>query len=324
MTIPERLLWQLQRLYYFAEAMAFYEVYYSPVLESTADEKLRYAVNNPLRAKDQPLTWVPIIWHATSLEKFEKIVQSGEIKGPVSLTELPIGEIDRIRLRMKTNDQMAIGFPRRFLESKGIAPVIYTKHSSALSEVIDKYPEVAKALDYLLERKDDTASFLEIRTKQNLSISNAVWFLTPHTKDPNGVDRLWLPGLEAFQEKWGRISLSLWDRQSLLSVLHGWQFLEQRRDSDGTLEEAVFVGQKWWARHSYKQETYKVTMPAGRHAKILFDVHKDELPFRHEGPLRYIDIARRFKRLLREVEGGAPKLPYAIIPDLPDLSSANA
>src|SRR5262245_52858008 len=107
----------LIRSYYFAEALSVYQLYYAPLVSSYAPARTR--LTDPGRQEDRPATWVPLVFHCTTFEDFENIVESGTIepgsKGTVSLTEIPIGELDRMKFRRREPDQIAIGFPRRFL-----------------------------------------------------------------------------------------------------------------------------------------------------------------------------------------------------------------
>lgn len=242
----QRFLLQLQRQYYFNEAMAFYEAYYDPVKErvtESASAVLRDALASSPMTEDRPLTWVPIVWHATTFKAFEGMVESEHIRSPMHLTELSIGEIDRIRIRKPSRQQVAIGFARRFVQNKGLTPVLYLKHNPLLAELLKKSPEASRALAPFLEPNDDTGSFQELRTTQELPIKDAIWILTTANKDAGGTERPWVPGLEAFQRKWGRIPICHWERIDPHALLKGWHYLYTICTPTGRIDDAVTFGE---------------------------------------------------------------------------------
>jgi hypothetical protein len=252
-------------------------------------------------------------------------VRDGVIRSRVHLTELPIGELDRIRVRKHTVDQVAIGFPRRFLQTKKIAPVLYTKYNPELTAVLTevlKNPEVRRALTPFLDMEGDTSSFLELRTTEDLPIEHAVWLLTSSRKDIDGNERPWVPGLEEFQRNWGRISVSYWERSHQIGVLSEWHFLETRRDSLGQLEDAVTIGEHYWEKHCTQEEIYNVTMPARKSWDLRFPTIDADLGKSYQGPMRFIDLAKRFKGLLAEIDNAPPALPFALMPDLRSVRPA--
>jgi len=318
-----RLADQLRRFYYFAEAMAFYEASYEPALArlSQPSSGIVEALSAESRSGDRPLTWVPIVWHATPLSKFAAIVDSGNLKPPVSFTELPIGELDRIRLRKPgTKDQVAIGFPRAFLATKGIAPVLYTKYNPALTEaltsVLKERPALEAQLRPFLETNDDVGSMLELRSTQPIELSAAVWLLTTCNRGPEGRERPYVPELEAYQAKWGRIPISVWRRDQLLAQLGTAMYTMTRRDKEGRLAEAIAIGDHYWREACFKPEEHEVRMPAGRGWTLRFQARDDDIAKGFEGPFGFIDVAKRFRRYLSEVAPSADDLPYALFPDL--------
>jgi hypothetical protein len=312
----------MERFYYFAEAMAFYEAFYDPVrtrIVPGSHSTLHQTLSQPPRTEDRPLTWVPIVWHSTSFEAFKGIVSDGFIKPLVHLTELPLAEIDRIRLRTKEPDQVAIGFTRRFAQELGITPVLYLKHNSELAKRLQAIPGGVEALGDFVEKDDDTGSFAELRISKALPVQDAVWLLTTANKDPRGTERPWVPGLEEFQDKYGRICISHWSRMDYEQVLKGRNYLQLTRDGKGEIREALCYGEYYWEKHCFREEPHLVKMPAGRDWELLFKVFDKERAANFSGPFGFIDLAKRFKALLAARVGSDPKalLPYALMPELP-------
>jgi hypothetical protein len=312
----------MERFYYFAEAMAFYEAFYDPVrtrIVSGRHSELHQSLSQPPRTEDRPLTWVPIVWHSTTFEAFKSIVSDGFIKPLVHLTELPLAEIDRIRLRTKEHDQVAIGFTRRFAQEMGITPVLYLKHNPELAKRLQSVPAALEALADFVEKDDDTGSFAELRISKPLPVQTAVWLLTTANRDPQGTERPWVPGLEEFQKKYGRISISHWSRMDYEQVLKGRKYLYLTRDGKGEVNDAVCFSEYYWEKACFRDESHLVKMPAGRDWDLLFRVFDQKRASNFSGPFGFIDLARRFKALVAARAGSDPQalLPYALMPELP-------
>lgn len=311
----------MERFYYFAEAMAFYEAFYDPVRKRIASEghsTLHKSLAQPPRTEDRPLTWVPIVWHATSFKAFEKIVSDEVINPLVHLTELPLAEIDRIRLRKKESDQVAIGFTRRFAQEMGITPVLYLKHNPELAKRLQGIPGALDALADFVEEEDDTGSFAELRTSNPLPIQHAVWLLTTANKDRSGTERPWVPGLEEFQEKFGRICISHWSRMDYEQELKGRNYIQLIRDDNGQINNALCFSEYYWEKHCFRDESHLVKMPAGRDWNLRFRVFDQERAASFSGPFGFIDLAKRFKALVaaRAESDAKALLPYALMPEL--------
>jgi hypothetical protein len=73
--MDDLLLKYLVRSYYFAEAMTFYELYYDPLVSTY--EQARTRLQDPGRQEDRPPTWVPMVFHCTTLELAPQIFESG-------------------------------------------------------------------------------------------------------------------------------------------------------------------------------------------------------------------------------------------------------
>jgi hypothetical protein len=117
----------LIRNFYFAEALAVYERFYRPLISTYAPARKELADRG--RHDDRPPTWVPLVFHCTTEDHLKQIFAEGILKpgsgGTVSFTEIPIGELDRMKYRHHDAEQVAIGFPRRYIQSLGLTPVWY-------------------------------------------------------------------------------------------------------------------------------------------------------------------------------------------------------
>ena len=130
----------LVRYYYFAEALAVYERFYQPLISTYAPA--RRELVDPGRHEDRPPTWVPLVFHCTKEDCIAEIFEKGKLeprgRDSVSFTEVPIGELDRMKYRHHESHQVAIGFPRRYIESLGLTPVWYLKHNPQLRQVLSE------------------------------------------------------------------------------------------------------------------------------------------------------------------------------------------
>jgi hypothetical protein len=290
----------LIRSYYFAEALAFYELYYSPLVRSY--EPARRELNDPGRQADRPPTWVPLIFHCTTMDQVEAIFASGRIdvgrRGAVSFTEIPLGELDRMKYRHRGAEQVAIGFPRRAIEALGLSPVLYLKHTPGLRQVIRSLrqtnPTSFDTLAPFIDDTDDVAPFFEVRTTLPVSIEEAVWLLTTRRNADSG--RPEITGLADYRDKFGRISVSYWHRSHQLGMLGEPQFTSVQRTA-GTLTDFTFIGQHYWEQEVIRERELTVRLPA--HDKELrFAISDPEEHGRYTGPWRFIDVARRLASLV--------------------------
>lgn len=305
----------LIRSYYFAESLAFYERYYAPIVSSSS--QARDELTDPGRHSDRPPTWVPLVFHCTTEDHAQRIFESGRIEpcrnGTVSLTEIPIGELDRMKYRHHAAHQVAIGFPRRFLESCGFSSVLYLRHDAEIRQVFAELRErepdrIAKLAPYV-EESDDVSPFQEIRTRQPIPVEYAVWVLTTRLKD----GRPAVSGMEAFQGQYGKCPLSYWHRDHQLDVLQEWQFASLERDEAGQPTAFRFIGEHYWRQEITEQKELKIHLPV-HDRNIIFDVSKGGGGEGHGGPWRFIDVARFICRVLCEA-GESPDvvLPYRLI-----------
>ena len=263
------------------------------------------------RQEDRPLTWVPIVFHCTTLDRFEQIVESGRINAPVSLTEIPVGELDRMKIRGREKSQIAIGFPRAYIQHIGFSSVIHTMHMPQINEVLKQHPVCADALKPFIEVEDDLSAFQEIRTTAPLDISEAIWLLTTNRVDQsNPSSDIFIPGRDEFTDKYGKISASYWHRSHQTEVFNEWQFLQVDKHENG--ETSYWpVGEHYWRAKQFGEVLRDVKMPAGHSFRLRFREAKDtRLTF--EGPFRFIDASQRLRTIVSEYYPDA-KMPYGLI-----------
>lgn len=162
---------QCLRLFRFYEALALYELYYRKLDESMARNSV------PALAEDRPITWVPLVFHGTTLKGLAGILKEGQIhpskNGCVSLTELPIADLSRLRSLNSRVSEIAIGFPRVVLEGKGLFQPAYLKHASkAVKDIFSDLP-----IGYV-ELDQDLGALHEVRVPDSIPLADAVWILS--------------------------------------------------------------------------------------------------------------------------------------------------
>lgn len=307
------LLASLKRAYYFAEAMAFYDAYYRPLIETFRPARDKLA--DPNRHEDRPLTWVPLVFHCTTFRCFEKIIDCGFVqpkRGYVSLTEIPIGELDRMKIRVRDPNQIAIAFPRRFIQSIGFASVLYLKHNPALKNLVNNLLTSIPELSPFVEPEDDLSAFQEIRTTSPIPVSEAVWLLS--SQRDTKTRRPIVPGLESYTARCGRIQQSFWHRTHQVGVLDEWQYLSVKVDSNGIPTDYKFAGEFYARKEWPATNEYPVNLPDREHKIIFRSVERSSVP-NYEGPMYFIDVARKlFDTLARCGEDPETLLEHRLIP----------
>lgn len=300
--IDSRFRKSLIRQYYFAEALAVYERFYQPL--ASTYPPAQQELTDPGRQEDRPPTWVPLVFHCTTEEKIGRIFRDGALQpgnnGTVAFTELPIGELDRMKYRYHGKHQVAIGFPRRYIESLGLTPAWYLKHNPRIAAILRKW-EAQDAGDFaalkpFIDLDDDVAPFQEVRTTAPVDIAEAVWLLTT-TRDSESLPAI--PDIDVFRKKYGPISQSFWHRSHQMGILSEWQFTKLRKDERGIPVEFQFMGEHYWRKMTTRTQELQVTLPAHERG-ILFEVTNQEKREAFEGPLRFLDVARSIVRTLRE------------------------
>jgi hypothetical protein len=223
----------LIRHYYFAEALAVYERYYQPLVSTHS--RAQRELTDPSRHEDRPPTWVPLVFHCTTEEHIPQIFREGVLRPgenrTVAFTEIPIGELDRMKYRHHAEHQVAIGFPRQYIQSLALTPVWYLKHNPKIVAILREWETRDAAafavLKPFIDEDDDVAPFQEVRTAVSVSVEEAVWLLTTHRNDKG---HLVIPGLDVFHAKYGRISQSFWHRSHQMGILSEWQFVKLRKN----------------------------------------------------------------------------------------------
>jgi hypothetical protein len=309
----------LIRHYYFAEAMAVYERYYQPLV--TTYRPAQQELADPGRQEDRPPTWVPLVFHCTLEDDIKEIFEDGTLRpgknGTVSFTEIPIGELDRMKYRHHGKQQVAIGFPRRYIEDLGLTPVWYLKHNPEIVEQLRKWEACDQAayaaLKPFIDEHDDVAPFQEIRTTACVNIEEAVWVLTTN----RNTDRdLLIPGVDTFQTNYGTISKSFWHRSHQMDILSEWQFTKLRRDEHGVPVEFQFKGEYYWRPKVTETRELRVTLPVDE-KKITFETTALAEHAAYTGPWRFIDVARSIAGVLAEAgENLDVTLRYRLIRDI--------
>jgi hypothetical protein len=94
---------------------------------------------------------------------FESACLKPSERGTVSFTEIPIGELDRMKYRHHGKDQVAIGFPRKYIESLGLTPVWYLKHNPEIRQLLEMMKEQNPAsyakMSAFIDTNDDVSPF---------------------------------------------------------------------------------------------------------------------------------------------------------------------
>lgn len=309
----------LIRSFYFAEAMAVYERYYQPLVETYGPA--REELTDPGRHEDRPPTWVPLVFHCTTQEKIGHIFQEGALRpgknGTVAFTEIPLGELDRMKYRHHAEQQVAIGFPRQYIQSLGLTPAWYLKHNPEIVTVLRKWeasdPGAFGKVKPFIDEDEDVAPFQEIRTTEPVDIGEAVWVLTTIV---DGEDRPAVPDMHKFKAKHGGISESFWHRSDQMEMLAEWQFTKLTKDAQGMPVAFQFLGEYYWRQEVTQKRELRVTLPAHRR-EIIFEVSELAKHNGFTGPWRFIDVARSIARVLVEAgEDVNTALCYRLISDI--------
>ena len=313
----------LIRNFYFAEALAVYERYYRPLVSTYAPARKELIDRG--RHDDRPPTWVPLIFHCTTEDRIKQIFASGKLqpnrRGTVSFTEIPIGELDRMIYRKPGAEQVAIGFPRQYIQSLGLTPVWYLKHNPEIRRVLDalKTRDLTeyRKLSPFIDEVGDVSSFQEVRTTAPINIEEAVWMLTTN-RDRDTLLPI-IPDIDKFQAKHGRISQSYWHRSHQLGILSEWQFTVLTRNASGLPEKFKCIGEHYWRQEATQEKELSVTLPVDE-KKIIFEVRELDNHTAYQGPWHFIDVARLIVKVLLEAgESLEDCLPYRFIRDVASI-----
>ena len=263
------------------------------------------------------------MFHCTTEECIAEIFEKGKLeprgRDTVSFTEVPIGELDRMKYRHHESHQVAIGFPRRYIESLGLTPVWYLKHNPRLRQVLselkvqnsERYAEMSTFID----ETDDVSPFQEIRTRGPVAIADAVWILTTN-RTGDSTRPLVVPGIEKFQAEHGWIPRSYWQRSHQLDILSEWQFTTLKKNEAGVLEDFRLIGEHYWKQRITEEKPLRVTLQVHQ-KQIIFEVTRMANRNEYEGPWRFLDVARLIvKALVKNGESSDTVLPHRLIKDV--------
>jgi hypothetical protein len=229
-----------------------------------------------------------MVFHGTTFEAMDGILQAScirpaEGKTYVSLTELPIDNLDRLRTLGPRVSEVAIGFPRALLESRGLYQPAYLKHSS---------PEVKTAMQNLppgyVELEDDLGALHEVRIPGSLDIMDALWLLSSVRNEETGA--LDHPMLQMCQQIFG-MALSYWHSTHQREMIQEHVYRQSTRDAEGGLDSIICRGAYYALKDSPRIEK-KVKLPAGITPLLRFPT----LPHSNgwEGPFTKFEMASFF------------------------------
>jgi len=218
-------------------------------------------------------------------------------RGYVSFTELPIGELDRMKFRKHAAAQVAIGFPRRYIETLGLTPVWYLKHdttaTNALARLRTADPSAYDVLASFIDEADDVSSFQEVRTTTAVPIAEAVWMLSTTRVDGYPL----IPDAAEFAARYGRIPTSFWHRSHQLGILDEGQFTTPVSNLAAAPAEFRIFGEHCWKREVRQRSELTISLPV-HDADVVFEVADFAKHRQFEGPWRFIDIAQMLAQYL--------------------------
>lgn len=286
---------QLVRNYYFSEALAFYETYYAPLSESIPRNE-----EPDDRRDDRPVTWAPLLFHATTVNNLTRILRSGNLRpgkeGCISFTEMPLGELDRLITRKRGRRQIAIGFPRRVLQRYGFTSVWYLKHNPELQSIVKAVLVKNPQLTPYVDLTGDVGSFAEVRVTQPVPISEAVWILSSERLAPGEMPQNLQNFRSQYAMKYGAISTSFWHRSHLEGILNEWNYIRLRQQ-EGNITNVEIRGEHYWRMAVQQRLQCTVTLP-DQEWLLQFTSVNDTVAREWEGPFGHFDTARYIERLL--------------------------
>jgi hypothetical protein len=252
-----------------------------------------------------------------------KIFEEGCLKpserGTVSFTEIPIGELDRMKFRHHEKQQAAIGFPRKYIESLGLTPVWYLKHNSEIRQALgmmkEQNPTWYDQISPFIDNNDDVSPFQEVRTTSRVDIAEAVWILTTKRAEATGDPEV--PQIEQFESKNGHIASSYWHRSHQMGILSEWHFVQvEKAGHDRAPTSFRSIGEHYWRKRVTKEKELRVTFPV-HYKDIIFEMMDKEQQKAYEGPFRFIDVAQYVAKILCDCgETLSDILPYRLLSDL--------
>jgi hypothetical protein len=289
----------LLRIYRLYEALALYDAYYERM--SNLGERGAHLGDS------LPIAWVPLVFHCTYKENLIGVFEKGELrpgegKSYVALTELPITELTRFRSLRANPFEIAIGFPRALLESKGLFQPAYLKH--ATQEVKDKFSDFPPGY---VELDDDLGALHEVRIPGSLPIDDAVWILTSRRNKKTKMPDL----CEWTSIKERSIAVSFWHPSHQEGMIREPVFRRVVRDSEDNLESMDRCGIHYlpdMENHVEKQ----INPPTGKSFRLRFpmELRSETLKDGWEGPFSKYEMAafcfqelkRKFPKRILEVK----------------------
>jgi hypothetical protein len=284
---------KMLRLYRFYEALALYDAYY--------ERMSNLGAKGAHLGDALPIAWVPLVFHCTYFENLKGIFSDGHLrpgvgKSYVALTELPVTELTRFRSLRPKPFEIAIGFPRALLESKGLFQPAYLKH--ATQEVRDKFSAVPPGY---AELNDDLGALHEVRIPDSIPIDDAVWVLSSRRNEETM--KFDLPELEPVTEH--GLAVSFWHPSHQEEMIRETVFRKVKRDAQNHLESWESVGKHYLQGMDNHVEKV-INPPAGKPFSLKFpkELRPDTLANGWEGPFsKYEMAAFCFEELKKKFPG---------------------
>jgi hypothetical protein len=101
-----------------------------------------------------------------------------------------------------------------------------------------------------------------------------------------------------------------------MGILSEWQFVRvEKAADDSTPISFTSIGEHYWRQQVTKEEELRVAFPV-QDKKIIFEMMDKEQRKAYEGPFRFINVAQRIAKLLRNCgENLADLLPHRLLTD---------
>jgi hypothetical protein len=222
-----------------------------------------------------------------------------------------------MKYRHHAEHQLAIGFPRQYIQSLGLTPAWYLKHNPEIVAVLRKWeasdPDAFGKLKPFIDVEEDVAPFQEIRTTAPVNVGEAVWLLSTRVDDD---DHPIVPDMDKFKTKHGGISESFWHRSDQMEMLSEWQFTKLTKNAHGVPVAFHFRGEYYWRKLTTEVAELSVMFPA-HDRNITFEITKLAEHEGFTGPWRFIDVARSIAQVLVDAgEDVNAALRYRLIRDI--------
>lgn len=199
--------------------------------------------------------------------------------GFTSFTELPLGELDRMKSRSpKENSQITIGFPRKYIMTQGATPVLSLKRNKKLMDIVLSNKEIKEHLKHFVV-DDDVSAFQELRVLKKIPITEAVWILSTDKLNSTDCTVSFKDSVANYKGKYGNIAFSYWNQKHQMEALAEWQYMKIFEEN-GSLLGFKCMGEYYWKQIYFSQISKNVKMAAGNKAKYQFKSFRNDLePF---------------------------------------------